>query len=186
MPGVSRPMTRVRLALVPVLAVLAVFASPLASYASCVQPPAFQQALGEAEIVFVGTVASTANQGTWATVTVEEIWKGPDQPASVLVKGGPGGGAATSVDRTFEIGVKYVFFPSGATPDLTDNACTSTTPWSDGLVALRPSDAHAPAAAPQAESGFDFGGMLAPVAVALIVAGVLLAVGLVARSRRSD
>ena len=149
------------------------------------QPPPIEQALSKAEIVFVGTVTSTSNRDSWATVQIEEVWKGPDQPVSVLVKGGPGGDSATSVDRTFQVGVKYLFLPylDGAT--LADNSCTSTTPWSDGLAALRPAAARAPLSATAGESGFDLGGAIAPLGVALLVAGVLLVVGLLARSRQS-
>jgi hypothetical protein len=177
-------MTRLRLAVVPAIAALAMLTAPATSLASCIQPPPIEQALRDAEIVFVGTVISTENGDRWATVEIEEIWKGPDQPASVLVKGGPGGGAATSIDRTFQIGVKYLFLPSPDGATLVDNACTSTTPWSDGLQALRPAGARAPLAATEGESGFDFGAIMAPVGVALAVAAVLLLIGLAARSRQ--
>jgi len=168
----------------PVLVVLALLGSPARALASCLQPPPIEAAVNSAEILFVGTVTATSNRDSWATVQIEEIWKGPDQPASVLVKGGPGGNAATSVDRTFQVGVKYVFFPylDGAT--LADNACTSTTPWSDGLLGLRPSDARTPLVPTGGESGFDFGGLIAPLGVALAVAAVLLLVGLAARGRQ--
>ena len=183
-----------RLGLVPVIATLALLTTPGMTLADCMQPPPIQEALNSAQIVFVGTVTSTTNRESWATVRIAEVWKGPDQPVSVLVKGGPDGNAATSVDRTYQVGVQYLFFPlvnpdteplPGAAFALTDNACTSTTPWSDGLAALRPSDARAPLAAAEGDSGSDFGGLIAPLGVALLVAAVLLLVGLAARGRQA-
>ena len=195
MRRVSRPMHLKRLALVPALAAFALLAIPSAALADCAMPPDIKTAALSADIVFVGTVTATENRGSWATVMVEEIWRGPDQPAEVLIKGGPGGNSATSVDRTFEVGVKYLFFPyadpgteplPGAVSGLSDNSCTSTTQWSEDLAGLRPSDAHAPSAAPAAAAGFDFGGILGPIAVAVVVSGALLVVGLLARSRQAS
>jgi hypothetical protein len=185
--------------LVPALAAIVVLlAMPGAALADCAMPPDIKTAATSADIVFVGSVTATANRNSWATVAVEEVWRGPDQPAEVVIMGGPAGNAATSVDRTFEVGVKYLFFPyvsdlgneggagrlAGAESGLADNSCTSTTPWSAGLLELRPSDARAPIGA-AAESGFDFGGLLGPVVAAVVVAVVLLGVGLLARGRQS-
>ena len=178
----------------PVLAVLGLLGMPATALASCREPPPIEEAMKSAEIVFVGTVTSTSNRDSWASVEIEEIWRGPDQPASVLVKGGPGGNSATSVDRTFQAGAKYLFFPlvnpdgeplAGQALALTDNSCTSTTVWSEDLLALRPSDARPPLGATEGESGFDFGAIVAPLGVALVVAAALLVVGLAARGRQS-
>lgn len=159
--------------------------SPAPTLASCAEPPPIAEALAKAEILFVGTVTATDNGGTWATAQVEEVWKGPDQPIIVLVKGGPGPGAATSIDRTFEVGVKYLFFAHVDGAALGDNACTSTTPWTDGLLGLRPADARAPIGdAPGEPTDFDPGGVIAPIGVAVLIAGLLLVVGLLARSRQ--
>ncbi|MEO8273039.1 MAG: hypothetical protein ABI620_03150 [Chloroflexota bacterium] len=177
-----------RLAIVPALAALAavvLLAQPSGVLASCRQPPDVKTAVNTADIVFVGTVTATTNSNSWATVSVEEIWRGPDQAAEVVIRGGPGGNSATSVDRAFEVGVKYLFFPYvDAAVGLSDNSCTSTTPWSEDLAALRPTDARAVTSALPVQTGFDFGGLLGPLAVAVVVAGVLLGVGLLARSRQ--
>jgi hypothetical protein len=169
------------------LAALALLAMPSVALADCAKPPDIKTASVSADIAFVGTITATDNRGSWATVSVEEVWRGPDQPAEVLVKGGPGGNAATSVDRSFEVGVKYLFFPYvDPAQGLSDNSCTSTTPWSDEYVGLRPASAHAPSAAPATSSGFDFAGIVGPLVVALTVSGVLLAIGLLARSRQAS
>jgi hypothetical protein len=169
----------------PVLAVLVLLGTPATALADCIEPPRIEEAARSAEIVFVGTVTSTSNRDSWASVEVEEIWRGPDQPANVLVKGGPGGISATSVDRTFQAGAKYLFFPYVDGETLVDNSCTSTTPWSEDLLALRPAEARPPLGATEGASGFDFGAIVAPLGVALVVAAVLLLVGLAARGRQS-
>lgn len=181
-----------RLAILPAAAAFAALpllvqlAAPSAARADCMPPPPIEDAVKSAEIVFVGTVAATSNRSSWASVTVEEVWRGPDQAAQVLVKGGPGGNAATSVDRSFEVGVKYLFFPYADAGGLADNSCTSTTRWTADLAALRPADARAPVGATSGGGGIDVGGLVAPLAVTLLVAGTLLVVGLAVRSRRSD
>ncbi len=52
---------------------------------SCVAGPELGIAVRQAEVAFVGTVTSTQGEGRWATVLVEEVWAGPDQPATVVV-----------------------------------------------------------------------------------------------------
>lgn len=181
-------MRPLRLALLPAIAALALFATPVVTSASCIQPPPIEQVLKTAEIVFVGTVTATSNRDSWANVTVEEIWKGPDQAASIVIKGGPGGNAATSVDRSFKPGAKYLFFPYVSGGELLDNSCTLTTEWSADLQKLRPADARVLDGAKGGTVGSDLGGLLAPLApfaVAILIAGVLLAVGLLARRRQS-
>lgn len=183
-----------RLRLLPALSIVAtvaLLALPGAALADCMAPPPVEEAAKTAAIVFVGTVTETTNRNSWAAVTVEEVWRGPDLPASVVIKGGPEGNAATSVDRTFEVGVRYLFFPYGeednALPGrggLADNSCTNTTPWTEDMVALRPADVRQPIGAnPAAEQGFDPASLL-PIAVVGIVFAVLLGVGLLARGRQ--
>lgn len=165
-------------------AALAFLLPPSAVLADCMMPPPVQEAAQTAEIVFVGTVAETSNRNAWASVVVEEVWRGPDQPAAVVVKGGPAGNMATSVDRAFEAGMKYLFFPY---PDeaggLTDNSCTNTVEWSADLAQLRPAGARQPLGATEVEGGFDIAGVIAPLGVAVLVGGVLLVAGLLARGR---
>jgi hypothetical protein len=178
-----RPLRHLRL--VPLLATLALLASPATTLADCMMPPPIEDAVKSAEIAFVGTVTTTSNRNSWASVQVEEVWRGPDQPVTVVIKGGPGGNAATSVDRAFEPGVKYLFFPyADPTLGLADNSCSSTTPWAEAMVALRPADVREPIGADPAPSGFDVSGLLLPLGAAVIVAGALLLAGLAARGRQ--
>ncbi len=171
------------IAAVPLLLALA----PAIALASCRMPPPIAEAVKTADIVFVGTVAQTTNRNSWASVEVTEVWRGPDQPRAVVVKGGPAGNAATSVDRTFEPGVTYLFFPYAETGvGLADNSCTSTTPWTEAMVALRPTDVRQPIGADPEAGGFDPGGLLLPIGVAVIVGGALFLGGLAARGRRAD
>lgn len=143
------------------------------------------EAAQTAEIVFVGTVVATTNQNCWANVQVEEVWRGPDQPAAVVVRGGGADpNMMSSVDRAFETGVKYVFFPyADEQGGLADNSCTSTTQWSAEMLALRPADPRAPIAAEASEEGF--AGLLVPLAAALVLGLGLVGIGLLARGRQS-
>ena len=179
-------LVRHRLTLTTVLAAtgFAMLAAPSAVFADCMMPPPVEEAAKTAEIVFVGTVAETSNHNSWASVVVEETWRGPDQPAAVIVKGGPAGNMATSVDRFFEVGLKYLFFPyADEAGGLADNGCTNTVEWTADLAQLRPADARQPLGATVAEEGFDLAGAIAPLGVAVLVGGALLVAGLLARGR---
>src|SRR3954466_11920007 len=92
------------------LAVAFVVGSPSVSSASCAPPIALTGAVASAGVVVVGIVTAARSNDRIATVTLEDIWKG--DPASVIeVAGGPdAANAATSVDRTYEIGTRYLFF----------------------------------------------------------------------------
>src|SRR3981081_736956 len=85
--------------------------------ASCGALPgaSLRDELATAPVVFVGTVAFTSDNDRVARVRVESIWRGPDLPAYVDVLGSPVTGpfTASSVDRKFRSGERYVFVPSG-------------------------------------------------------------------------
>jgi hypothetical protein len=177
-------LVRVAPAVAP-LVFFALLAAPATALADCMIPPPVEEAMTSAEVVFVGTVTATTNRDTWANVTVEEVWKGPDQPVSVIVHGGPGGNAATSVDRTFEVGTKYLLFPYvDERLGLADNSCTSTQPWTEALLPLRPANVRQPTGAPEG-AGFDVGGIVGPLVVAIVVGALLLGAGMLARGRDS-
>lgn len=174
------------------LAAIALASTPGPVAARCVEPVPIEQAIGTFDVVIVGTVTAVAEEGTRASVRVEEIWRGPVLGAEVVVWGGPGGGP-TSVDRTFEAGTRYLFTIT-VTPEgrLTDSQCSSTTEWDPKLEALRPAGVPAPGAAgdqgatAEPEPAFDPGSLVVPAAVALLVAAVLLAIGLLARGRQTN
>jgi hypothetical protein len=169
------------------LAVGGLLASPGTALADCMPPPPVEVAVETAEIVFVGTVTETAQGNRWANVQVEEIWRGPELEATVVVKGGPEGNMATSVDRHFEAGVKYLFFSyiDAEQGGLADNSCTNTQPWAEEMTKLRPADARTPVettSTPEA-GGTDLAGLAGPAALVAVVFIALLAIGLVARGR---
>lgn len=180
---IARPFQGLRMA--AAVAALAFVLTPSAVLADCMPPPGIEEAVETAGIVFLGTVTETANHDSWATVAVDEVWRGPDQPAVVVVRGGPEGNMATSVDRAFKSGVTYLFFPyEDETGALADNSCTNTVEWTADLVALRPEGIRAPiGATPTGGDGFDLGGVIAPLGVALLVGGALVVAGLLARGR---
>ncbi len=158
---------------------------PTAASASCAMPIPIKEAIQSADVVIVGTVTSTENLGRWATVEVHEIWKGPDLPATVVVRGGPEPGGASSIDRTFSVGARYLFVLGlDAQGALSDNACSATTEIDADDHALRPADYRTPTPGEEAEDGVDLAGIIVPAGVALLVAAALLVAGLVARGRQ--
>ena len=118
--------------------------------ASCAPPMSTAQAIANADVVVVGTVSSTRSRDRVATVSVEEVWKG-SVGNSFEVFGGPDrDDAATSVDRTYRVGVRYLllaFEPAAHGSPGTfggryeDTACSATQPWDDSLARFRPSTA---------------------------------------------
>lgn len=181
----ARPLRRIAL-LLPA-AGLILLAAPGSVLADCMAPPPIEEAIRQGEVVFTGTVMAVADQGRRATVEIDEVWRGPDLTATTVVLGGQGEGF-TSVDRTYEVGMRYVFFPSidPETRALVDNLCTNTTPWQDDYEKLRPSEARPPIGDPNGEAaGFDVASLVPIGALVVVVAGVLLAVGLVARGREA-
>ena len=121
------------------LAVGLVVVGPSAALASCATAPrSAEDAVLFGDVVFVGTVLRTENDGRWPTVRVEERWKGArDLADTVVVRGGPEPGTATSIDRTFLPG-RYLFVVTAPDGILTDDACSGTRPWTEDLAVLRP------------------------------------------------
>ncbi len=153
----ARRLRELRETLAAALAVIAVLVgSAHAVEASCGvlggAPPADPYA--QAPVVFVGTVVSTTHGGRLAVVDVESTWRGPDLPPRVEVRGSsviltpmPAGmGAATSVDRHFQAGGRYLFAPAGRQPPFQDGSCSLTRVYAPDLDALRPTGARPPLA----------------------------------------
>lgn len=159
--------------------------TPGAVLADCMAPPPIEEAVKQAEVVFVGTVIGVQDQGRRATVTVDEVWRGPDLADTTVVLGGLGEGF-TSVDRTYEVGVKYIFFPLLEDGSLRDNLCTNTVQWLPEYEDLRPDDWRAPIGEGAGSGdGFDVASLVPMGALVLAVAGMLLVAGLVARGREA-
>lgn len=176
------------LGLLAILAPVGLLA-PGAALASCVMPPPLADSLNDATTIFVGTVTRTTEMDRWAEVAVEEVWKGPDVAATVMVKGGAGGNTGTSIDRTFKAGVRYLFVPQGDGADgFGDNACSPTTEWTADLQAMRPATVRAPIGGDATQdpegAGDLISGIVGPVALVAIVSLVLLGIGLLARGRQ--
>jgi hypothetical protein len=121
------------------------------AWASCAAPPSDEVAVNQSDIVVVGTVLTTRSQNRIATVSTEEVWKG-DVAKTLEVFGGPADtNAATSVDRTFVVGRRYLFFvrePAAHGYQATfggryeDSICSSTKAWTTDLARLRPASAR--------------------------------------------
>ena len=160
---------------------------PAPAAASCAMPIPIEQAIRDSPVVITGTVTSTENDGRWATVQVHEIWKGPDLPATVVILGGPEPGGASSIDRSFTAGARYLFVVTiDERGQLHDNACSATTEMAAGENKLRPAEFRTPAPAEATDAGADLTGVVGAGAVALVVAAVLLVAGLLARGRQAS
>ena len=184
------------------LAALAVIASslvaaPLAmadtsTATDCEPPPPIEKAVFS-DLVFVGRVTDVANEGRSATVEVTEVWRG-DVPTPVIVNGGLDPTNLAEDDRTFEVGVTYLFIPiqvDGLGQGfVTDSVCSSTTPWTDDLARLRPAGVGQPLPVAAATSGPNplgfLGGFAMPILTAGLVAGSAFVVAwFVARRREA-
>ncbi len=119
---------------------------PSEASASCaVLPGQIAGSFANASVVFVGTVVSTSNGDREATVKIESIWRGPDMLTYVRVVGTPEPRAqATSVDRTYKAGKRYLFVPENSSSPFQDNNCTATQPYTSALASQAPVDARAP------------------------------------------
>lgn len=176
-----------RLAAAALLSLAAAWA-PAGASASCLVLPGGGPLWDSADVVFVGTVTGLANNARWATVRVEEIWKGPDVPAEVVVHGGPAGNVATSVDRTYTIGLRYLFAVASVDGALEDSACSPTTLEDQiDLDAIRPADVRQPAGGAPESAGFwpDLGELAGPVLVIGGIGALLLATVILARRREA-
>lgn len=178
--------------LVSVAAVIAVLAAaPAPAFADCQMAPRIEGAVRTAGLVFVGSVTAIANGGRSASVRVEEVWRGGEMPADVTVLGGTEPAQPMEDDRTFEAGVRYVFFPFVVDGQLVDNICTATAPWIEGFAAARLADAWPPLPSASAAASGPFAAvadLALPLLTALLIGGAAVAVAvavLVSRRRVS-
>jgi hypothetical protein len=144
------------------IAVVILVVVPEWAAASCAAPVGIPEAIRRADAVVVGTVTATRSRDRIATVSIDEVWKGTIA-GSVEVHGGPtGDNTMTSVDRTYEVGRRYLIFAfEPAAHDSTgsfgaryeDNDCSDTQPWNASLIRYRPAAAANPRkAAPRPNS----------------------------------
>ena len=106
--------------------------------ASCAERPDLETAFADAKVVFIGVVVELSNHNRTAIMEVEQVWKGPELPEMVTVRGGPEDpNSLTSVDRAFERGT-YVVFPLNSAPPFEDNACTLTQRTTSALDVINP------------------------------------------------
>jgi hypothetical protein len=160
-------------------------AGPPAVSASCATAMSTEDAVALGQIVFVGTVGLTTNDGRWAQVRVEERWKGADDlPEIVEVRGGPEAGVATGVDRAYLPG-RYLFMVEQGVGYLVDDACSGTTPWTDDLARIRPGSNQAgETPADQGDALFEIPEVTPAIALLLALVIAVLAYLLVLRARK--
>lgn len=131
------------------------------------------EAFGRATIVFAGVVESVSNMDRFATVKIEEVFKGPSLASTVEVHAGPGDPTLnTSNDRSFEVNTRYFFFPENDRSPFQDSTCTATCQSTPDLEArLRelgePSKPHT---LPRT-------GISVPIVTMLLIAGSVFGMG---------
>ena len=91
-----------------VVAIIGVVFTGSTAEASCFRPPDVEADLVSSDLVFVGLVTELANENRWAVFRLEEVWKGDPGGDRVEVRAGPGPRAATSNDRTYVAGERYL------------------------------------------------------------------------------
>lgn len=166
--GVSLGMAIWLLSAVPLAAPLGPRADT--AMASCAGTPSIEDAVLFGDVVVVGSVVKLDNDDRWATVRVEERWRGArDVPDTIEVHGGPEAAAATTTDRTFQL-TRYLFVLTPGEGFYVDDACTATRPWTPDLAAYRPAGVSP---APDVVSGSKVT-VIDPASIAL-GAGLLLA-----------
>ncbi|MEK6719069.1 MAG: hypothetical protein AABZ33_00205 [Chloroflexota bacterium] len=152
-------------------------AHPPAAWAlSCMAPPPMDEAVVRAEIAFVGTVTAVANDAHLASISVEEVWAGPDLPAVVEVGNvRPADDPESVWDRTYTPGARYLFFPYVEDGRLVDGPCTFTSEWQPDFAKFRPESARtaAPAEPNPADPAAVAGGLVGP-AIAVGILGVAI------------
>ncbi len=147
MPAGGRPFRELLLRGRPAWLVVALLSAALASTvpvsvpavaASCASTPSLEDAVLLGDVVIVGSVVGLENDDRWATVRVEERWHGGrDLPDTIAVHGGPGAGASTTTDRTYQQ-TRYLFVLTRGSGYFVDDACTATRVWTPDLAAYRP------------------------------------------------
>ena len=146
----------------------------------CGDLPPMDQAVARTDLVFVGVVEGVTNMDRWATVRVEDVWRGAVDVPRTEVRGGNPPGVWSDLDRTYQTGQRYLFFVSTAEDELADHACSPTSPWRPELVRFRPADARLVSGPPTADApGFDPGLLVVPVlaigCMAVAIGGLLVA-----------
>ena len=136
-----------RALIVTVLALGVLVVGSAGAQASCVAPLSIRDQVASAGLFFVGTVIFTSDNDRVARVRVESIWRGPELPTYVDVHGSPvsGPGAASSIDRKYSAGTRYLFVLYGADQPLQDNSCSGTQVYTAELATLAPAGARSPA-----------------------------------------
>src|ERR1700730_14047415 len=122
--------------------------------ASCATAGPIAQRLQAATVVFVGRVVTTTNQGRTARVRVEQGRKAA--PVSDLLtgkRGSDGTGVASSVDRSFNAGARYLFVPTRDGGQFRDNACSATVEYSGALAPFAPDTVTLPRRTSTGSSG---------------------------------
>lgn len=168
-------------------ALIGMLAAP--SLAQCSEEATLEEAVARANTVFVGTVVGLSNSDRTAEVEVLGVWKGSDLPPQTVVVGGSDDPTVVNEDdRTFNLGVTYLFVLADFRPPFSDDICSATRPY-EGSPTIVPGNlrddvgatiGRTPVSDETSRRNRDEGGSLRPV-VALIgsIAVIMLAIVLI-------
>jgi hypothetical protein len=96
---------------------------------SCTVTPDLEAALTIAPVAFVGEVTAISDLDRVAEMRVVAVWKGPDLPTQVTVRGALEEGLpVTADDARFTVGVRYLVVPENAQQPFQATRCSATTP----------------------------------------------------------
>ncbi len=168
-----RPQTVIWLAMLWAAACLAALSAPAARAATCPPP---DLAISQAAVVFVGTLTAVDAGGGHTTFAVEEVWKGDDVPAVVVLAGSPGQWTGWTPSGDSYLVIANVV---GGTLQAGDG-CNGPLVWDASLAGLRPTMTHPPLS-PDATD--------LPIPLLVVVGAVLLVGGISAlafRTRRGQ
>lgn len=151
---------------------------PRVAALSCIAPPPMAEAVAQAEIAFVGTVTAVANDAHLASVSVEEVWVGPDMPEVVEVGNvRPANDPELVWDRTYTQGVRYLFLPTIEEGRLVDSPCGFTSEWQPEFEQVRPATIRTPGVAtptPGPDPVAALGELVVPIGGVAILAIVII------------
>ncbi len=113
---------------------------PAPATAQCAPPRDTAAAIATAEVVFVGRTTAVSLDGRVSEMEVTSIWKGPNLPGHVEVRGALTADAPPSgSDRQFQTGVQYLVVAENGRDPFMATACSATQRFSGPANLIPPS-----------------------------------------------
>lgn len=130
---------RTRLSTFIILAIYVAVWPSAAATAACETELEFETALELADSVFVAQITAISDGGATAQASVKGIWKGPDLPRTVNLRGGDSSEKVGGTTRIHEVGQTYLVVAEWSRSAFVDDKCTATRLYG-GLATEIPRD----------------------------------------------